>query len=91
MVSLFAAKRDDGALTAIFVNRGDSAVKMVLNLAKGDGYSLEEAYLFDATHNAEPVDPPAFENGDPVELAPLSVTLWVFAAKYGARTYSENS
>jgi hypothetical protein len=80
MVSLFAAKRDDGAITAIFVNRGDAAVNMVLQLEKGDAYSLEEAYLFDGTHNAEPVDPPAFENGDPVELAPLSVTLWVFDA-----------
>jgi hypothetical protein len=81
MVSLFAAKREDGAITAIFVNRGDTAVKMILNLAKGDGYSLAEAYLFDSTHNAEPVNPPAFKNGDPVELPPLSVTLWVFAAK----------
>ena len=81
MVSLFAAKRDDGTLTAIFVNRGDTGVRMILNLAKGDGYSLEETYLFDATHNAETVEPPAFTNGDPVELAPLSVTLWVFAAK----------
>jgi hypothetical protein len=81
MVSLFAAKRDDGTLTAIFVNRGDAAVTMVLQLEKGGAFKLEEAYLFDATHNAEPADLPAFENGDPVELAPLSVTLWVFAAK----------
>jgi len=81
MVSLFAAKRDDGTLTAIFVNRGDAAVTMVLQLEQGGAYKLEETYLFDATHNAEPADLPAFENGDPVELAPLSVTLWVFAAK----------
>jgi hypothetical protein len=80
MVSLFAAKRDDGALTAIFVNRGDAAVNMVLQLEKGDAYTLEEAYLFDAAHNAEPADPPAFTNGASVVLPPLSVTLWVFTA-----------
>jgi hypothetical protein len=78
MVSLFAAKRSDGAVTAVFVNRGDSAVKMVLRLEQGDGLKLAETYLFDQTHNAEPVRPPSFENGDPVELAPLSVTLLVF-------------
>jgi hypothetical protein len=79
MVSLFAAKRDDGALTAVFVNRGDSAVTMVMKLEQGEEYSLEEAYLFDETHNAEQMSPPKFDNGDPVELPPLSVTLWVFA------------
>ena len=78
MVSLFAAKREDGAVTAIFVNRGDGAVKMVLQLEKGEKFALTEAYLFDQTHNAESFTPPMFQSGDPVELAPLSVTLLVF-------------
>jgi hypothetical protein len=78
MVSLFAAKRADGAVTAIFVNRGDAAVKMILRLEKGESLALTEAWLFDETHNAEAFEPPAFQSGDPVELAPLSVTLLVF-------------
>lgn len=78
MVSLFAAKREDGAVTAIFVNRGDAAVKTILKLDKGDSMVVTEAYLFDQTHNAEAFTPPMFRSGDPVELAPLSVTLLVF-------------
>ncbi len=78
MVSLFAAKREDGAVTAIFVNRGDAAVKLVLRLEKGESLALAEAYLFDKTHNAEFFTPPMFRSGDPVELAPLSVTMFVF-------------
>ena len=68
-------------MTAIFVNRGDAAVKMVLRLEKGESLALAEAYLFDKTHNAEYFTPPMFQSGDPVELAPLSVTLFVFYAR----------
>ncbi len=78
MVSLFAAKREDGAVTAIFVNRGDAAVKMILRLDKVDEMAMAEGYLFDETHDAEYFNPPKFKNGDPVELAPLSVTLFIF-------------
>jgi hypothetical protein len=78
MVSLFAAKKDDGSVTLIFVNRSDALVKKALSLEKGDKLNLSQVYLFDKDHNAETVSPPSFKNGDPIELGPLSVTLSIF-------------
>jgi hypothetical protein len=78
MVSVFAAKKDDGTVTLIFVNRGEAAVTQPLQLEKGDELSLTEAYLFDSTHLATAFPAPAFHNGDPVEVAGYSVMLYVF-------------
>ncbi|MBK9926474.1 MAG: hypothetical protein IPP66_14460 [Anaerolineales bacterium] len=76
-VSLFAAKRDDGAVTAIFVNRGDQPVDKPLEIAMGDALNLTDVYLFDAEHNAEKMELPSFENGDAVHLPAYSVTLYI--------------
>jgi hypothetical protein len=77
-VSVFASKTDVGNVTIIFVNRGESAVTKPLQLEKGDALKLTEAYVFDKDHQAEAVQVPAFKNGDLLELAGLSVTLFVF-------------
>jgi hypothetical protein len=76
-VSLFAAKRDNGTVTLIFVNRGDALVKKFLQLDGGDGLRLAEIYLFDQSRMAEPMIVPPFQNGDTVELPALSMTLYV--------------
>lgn len=54
MVSIFAARRDDGALTLMVVNRGDEDVTMPLRLEGGENWA-ETAVLhrFDAEHQAE--------------------------------------
>ncbi len=78
LVSVFAAKKDDGSLTVMLVNRSLSAVKLPLQLNQGDSYTLSEEYLFDQTHNAESVTPAAFKNGGVVELGERSVTLLIF-------------
>jgi hypothetical protein len=78
MLSVFAARRDDGSVTVIFVNRGEAQLERPLQLAQGDALRLAEAYLFDAGHNAEPLTPPGFKNGDSIVLAARSVTLFVF-------------
>lgn len=78
MVSVFAAKKDDGTVTVILVNRGETAATKPLKLEKGDALKLAEVYLFDKGHNAESVAPPAFANGSPVELAGASATLLIF-------------
>jgi hypothetical protein len=77
-VSVFAAKKDDGSVTVIFVNRGETAVKQPLQLEKGDKLALTEAYLFDKNNKAQAFPPPAFHNGDPVELTGYSVLLYIF-------------
>jgi hypothetical protein len=76
-VSLFAAKRDDGMLTVIFVNRSDQEISKPFKIQEGDDLKLTEVYLFDAKHNAEIVTPPVFKNGDAVHLAAYSVTLYI--------------
>jgi hypothetical protein len=80
MVSVFAAKKDDGSLTVILVNRGDQAVKRPLQLANGDSYKLDLAVLFDKDHDkAEALKTtPSFKNGDMLELGPRSVLLYIF-------------
>jgi len=78
MVSVFAARKDDGTITVILVNRGETAVTKPLKLEQGDALKLGEARLFDKEHKAEAVTLPAFTNGAPVELAGYSVTLLVF-------------
>ncbi len=78
LVSIFAAKKDDGSVTVMLVNRSQAAVKLPLQLNQGDAYTLTEEYLFDETHMAESVPPPAFKNGGTVELGGRSVTLFIF-------------
>jgi hypothetical protein len=76
-VSVFASRRDDGSLALILVNLNDTAVQKPLQLANGDQLAIQEAYLFDATHKADAITPPAFTNGDEITLPAESVTLYI--------------
>jgi hypothetical protein len=78
LVSVFAAKRDDGTVTVILLNRGEAAVKQPLQLEKGDKLSLTEAYLFDQNNMAKSFTPPMWHNGDPVDLAGYTVLMYIF-------------
>lgn len=77
-VSVFAAKRDNGAVTVMITNLNGTDIKKPLQLNQGDALKLSEAYLFDAAHNAEAIDLPAFTNGAEVTLPKESVTLFIF-------------
>ena len=77
-VSIFAAKRDDGALTVILVNLNANEVQKPLMLAGGDSFQLTEAYLFDSKHKAESIAKPDFTNGRDISLPAESVTLYIF-------------
>ncbi len=76
-VSLFAAKRDDGTLTAIFVNRSDQTISKPFKIEQGDTLKLTEAYVLDAKHNAEAIPSPVFKNGDGITVSAYSVTLYI--------------
>ena len=76
-VSLFAAKREDNTVTAIFVNSGDQAVSKPLRIENGDQLKLVETYLFDVTHKAESITPPTFKNGDAINLPAQSVIMYI--------------
>ena len=47
-VSVFAAKREDGTVTAIFVNNNEQEISKPLRIENGDGLKIVEAYLLDA-------------------------------------------
>jgi hypothetical protein len=61
----------------MLVNLNDAAVQKPLQLKDGDRLSIQEAYLFDATHNAEATTPPTFTNGSEITLPADSVTLYI--------------
>jgi hypothetical protein len=77
-VSVFAAKREDGSVTVMLVNLNDAEVRKPLQLSGGDALKLVETYLFDASHQAESLTPPAFTNGGELTLSAESVTLLIF-------------
>ena len=76
-VSLFAAKQEDGVITAIFVNNGDKEVSKSFKVENGNGLKIAETYLLDATHNAESITLPTFSNGAEIVLPKESVTLYI--------------
>ena len=77
-ISVYAAKRDDGAITVLLVNLNNTEVSKPLQLDQGDKLKLVETYLFDATHKAESIKPTAFTNGSVIGLPAESVTLLIF-------------
>lgn len=75
-VSLYAARRDDGVLTLIAINRGpDTAVETVQLIGHAPG-AAASAWRLDAGHNADPVEPVLFENVTALSLPAYSVTLY---------------
>jgi hypothetical protein len=79
LASVFAAQKDDGSVTLIFVNRSTAAITKPLQLAHGDALKLAEAYQFDKDHStADAITPPAFKNGDPVTLPAYSALELIF-------------
>ncbi len=76
-VSIFAARTEAGAVTVMLTNLSGQEVREPLQFDQGDGIKLSEAYLFDRTHNAEAIEPPAFTNGGEIVLPAESVTLFI--------------
>jgi alpha-L-arabinofuranosidase len=75
-VDIFAAKRDDGALTLMVINLSDTEQRLPLQVT---GTELREAevWLLDATHNAENLGVQAFSSDGTVLLPAQSATLYV--------------
>lgn len=77
-VLMLAAQRDDGALTLMLINRGDSEVTAPLQV---DGYtgSSAELWRFDAEHNAENLGALDWTNGEAITLPGQSISLLVLS------------
>ncbi len=80
LVSIYAANRDDGALTLMVINRNGTAQSMVVQL---NGFQLggaAEVYRLDESHNAEKIEVQKVEDGTPITVPPYSMTLYVLPA-----------
>jgi hypothetical protein len=75
-VSVYAARRADGALTIMIVNLSDSPQRVPLQV-QGLNPSRAELWLFDATHNAVNLGEQALPADGSLELPPQSVSLYV--------------
>ncbi len=76
-VSLYAARRDDGALTIMAINLGDEPVTTPLQLSGFTPTGDAEVWRFDADHKAEQIEPQPLVDGAEVTLPPQSMTLYV--------------
>lgn len=75
-VTIYAAKREDGALTVMVINLSDSEQRVPLQV-KGGTPASAEVWLLDASHNAEFLGSQSFAAGGTVYLPSQSVTLFV--------------
>lgn len=75
-VSIYAAEREDGALTLMLINRSDTAVATPLHI---DNFTPNNTtlWLFDQEHNAEEMGAIEWENGQEITLPAQSISLLV--------------
>ena len=75
-VDIFAATREDGALTLMVINLSDNEQQIPLQV-KNEKLTEAEVWLLDVTHNAENLGTQAFAEDGTVTLPARSATLYV--------------
>lgn len=76
-VSIFAAQEDDGTVTLMVVNRGDTDVVAPLTLANFEGDETAVLHRFDADHNADEIGEVSLSE---LELPGQSISLYIVPA-----------
>nr|MBN1229878.1 hypothetical protein [Anaerolineae bacterium] len=79
-VSVYAAIRDDGALTVVAINLRDGPVEVALVIDGFDPGGAVDIWRLDADHRAENIDTQPAAGLDRVDLPGQSMTLLVFGA-----------
>lgn len=82
-ISLYAAQRDDGAVTVVLFNWAAETQTETLTLRGFEPGGDAEVWRFDAAVGAEQVAPEAITSGTTVTLPPYSMTLYVLPAAGG--------
>ena len=77
-VSIYASLHEDGRLAVLLVNLGAEEKSLPLQISTE--YALQEGWLLDESHPAEPIAVPAWQNGAPVTLPGASVTVFILTA-----------
>ena len=80
-VSVYAAKRADGALTLILLNLSDQAQTKPIHFAGGAKFGDAEIFLFDEKTKATPVGTLKITNGMSITLPPSSMSLYVIPSQ----------
>jgi alpha-L-arabinofuranosidase len=75
-LTIYAARRDDGALTLVVINLGAEEATRTLELEGFTPSGDADVLLFDAEHNAESVDPVAITDGGAITVPGQSITLY---------------
>jgi hypothetical protein len=76
-VSIYAAKRPDGALTLMAINLGDEPVTRPLQLSGFTPAGDAEVWRFDAGHEAQQLENQPLAGGTALTLPPQSMTLYI--------------
>lgn len=77
-VSIYAARRQDGALTVMIINLGPEEKRKPLYLENVTPTGPAEVWLFDTDHQAEQVGSETIADGTEIVLPPQSISLYVF-------------
>jgi hypothetical protein len=80
LVSIYAAKRDDGALTLMVINRNGTEQSMAVQLNGFKPGGAAEVYRLDESHNAEKIETQKIEDGTTITVPAYSMTLYVLPA-----------
>lgn len=75
-VSIFAAQRDDGAVTLMIINRADQEQEVPLTVESWTA-GTASLILFDESHQAESLGAIPWSNGEPVNLPGQSISLLI--------------
>lgn len=75
-LSVYAAQREDGALTLMVVNLADEAQTATLDIANFGGGTTAEVWRLDPEHNADQIDDVELDGGE-ITVPGQSVTLYV--------------
>jgi hypothetical protein len=77
LVSIYAARRDDGALTLMVINRNGTAQSMAVQLNGFKPSGPAEVYRLDESHNAEKIEAQEIEDGTTITVPAYSMTLYI--------------
>jgi len=79
-VTIYAAKRDDGALTLMVINLGPDEAASTLNLAGFTPANDAEVWRFDAENNVVQIDSQAVTDGRSITVPGQSMTVYIIPA-----------
>lgn len=77
LVTVYAAQREDGAVTVMVINLGDEAATKTLSITGFAAGGDAEVWRFDHEHDAEQIDSVAYSDGMSLTVPGQSLTVYV--------------